>query len=112
MTSDYPNFEPGSITHHLSDLGWQSLKKCKKANTLININKALPALPLQHLSTPTPKTRHMYSTYFILPFSCTNVLKDSCISRAITAWNGLSQSVVDLSDNANAFEAEIKKFEF
>ena len=98
VTSDYYNFEPGSITHHPSDLGWQSLKKRREANTLIYYSpyQLFPCniCPRLHVKLGTCTL----STSVILPFS--------------HYWNGLSQPSVDLSDNANAFVGKSKKFKF
>ena len=60
----------------------------------------------------TLKSQHLHFNYFSLPISRTNVLKYSFIPHAITAWNSLSQSIIDLRDSANAFKPEIKKFKF
>lgn len=115
VTSDYYNFEPGTMTQHLSDLGWKSLRSRRATDTLVLFNRgrlSLSSLPLQHLSAPARQSRHMHSKHLTQPFSRTNVLKYSFIPRALAAWNTLPQSIIDLSDNVNAFEAMLRKCDF
>ena len=103
------------MTQHLSDLGWKSLRSRRATDTLVLFNRgrlSLSSLPLQHLSTPARQSRHMHSKHLTQPFSRTNVLKYSFISRALAAWNTLPHSITDLSDNVNAFGTILRKCDF
>ena len=102
VTSDYYNFEPGT------------LKQRRTASTLIYFNQvlhSLSALSIDNLPAPTRKTRHMHTKHLMVHFARTNAFKFSFVSRANVAWNSLPQFLIDISDNANAFEDEVKKFQ-
>ena len=118
VTLDYHNFEPGTMTH-LSDLEWKSMKSRKATDTLALFNQdhlSLSSLPLQHFSVPArqPTCRHMHSKHLTLHvlFSRTNMPKYSFIPWALAVWNTLPQSIKDISDNVNTFEAMLRKCYF
>ena len=67
VTSDYQNYELGSVTTLLKDLGWKSLKIRRKVDRLCLLKKGLDnkaILPLDELSKPRRKTRHMHNRYY------------------------------------------------
>ena len=58
VTSDYQNYELGSVTKLLKDLGWKLLKSRRKVDRLCLIKKGLnnnAILPLDELSKPGRK---------------------------------------------------------
>jgi hypothetical protein len=110
VTSDFYNFEPGTVTNHLIDLGWQPLKKRRSMNSLILFNQGLnglSSLPLELLTKPTRYSRHMHSEHFNIPYAKTDVYKFSFIPRVVRLWNKLPQSIIDKRHNLDAFKYEI-----
>ena len=66
VISDYQNYELGSVTRLLKDLGWKSLKNRREVDSLCLLKKGLgnnAILPLDELSKPARKTRHMHNRY-------------------------------------------------
>ena len=64
VTSDYQNYELGSVTTFLRDLGWTSPKNRREVDRLCLLKKGLDnnaILPLDELSKPARKTRHMHN---------------------------------------------------
>ena len=64
VTSDYQNYELGSVTTLLKDLGWKSLKNRREVDRLCPLKKGLDnnaILPLDELSKLARKTRHMHN---------------------------------------------------
>ena len=103
-----------TITKHLATLGWQALKQCRTASTLIYFNQSLhslSALPIDNLTAPTRKARHVHTKHLMVPFARTNVFKFSFVPRAMVAWNSQPQALIDICYDAKAFEDEIKKFQ-
>ena len=45
----------------------------------------------------------MHTKHLMVPFARTNVFKFSFVSRATVAWNSLQQTLIDISEIANAF---------
>ena len=69
VTSDYHNYELGSGSKLLEDLGWKSLKNKRKVDRLCILKKELDknaTLPLDDLLKPVKRTRHMHNTQQIL----------------------------------------------
>ena len=68
VTSDYQNYELGSVTKLLKDLGWNLPKSRREVDRLCLLKKGLDnnaILPLDELSKPARKTRHMHNRYYI-----------------------------------------------
>ena len=101
VMSDYRNYEPGSVTNLLNQLGWHSLQKRREIDRLCLFKKGLDnatPLPLDSLVRPSRKTRHMHKEYFIPPYTRTNIFKFSFIPRTIINWNALPQQAVATAD--------------
>ena len=80
VTSDYPNYELGSVTTPLKDLGWKSLKKRREVDRLSLLKKGPDnnaILPLDELSKLARKTRHMHNRYYTTIYARTNIFKFS-----------------------------------
>ena len=78
VTSNYQNYELGSITTLLKDLGWKSLKNRREVERLCPLKKGLDnnaLLPLNELSKPARKTRHMHNKYYTTIYARTNKFK-------------------------------------
>ena len=106
MTSDYQNYEFGSVTKLLKDLGWKSLKSRREVDRLCLLKKGLDnnaILPLDELSKPARKTRHMHNRYYITIYGLyarTNIFKFSFVPRTIRDRNNLPHNVVEIADDA------------
>ena len=78
VTSNYQNYELGSITTLLKDLGWKSLKNRREVERLCPLKKGLDnnaLLPLNELSKPARKTRHMHNKHYTTIYARTNKFK-------------------------------------
>ena len=102
-TSDYQNYELGSVTKLLEELGWKSLKNRRKVDRLCLLKKGLDknvTLPLDDLSKPVKRTRHMHNSYYITIYARTNIFKFSFVPRTVKDWNSLPRSVVEIVEDA------------
>ena len=89
VTSYYQNYELGSVTKLLEELGWKSLKNRRKVDRLCLLKKALDknaTLPLDDLSKPVKRTRHMHNSYYITIYARTNIFKFSFVPRTVKWW--------------------------
>ena len=103
VTSDYQNYDPGSVTTLLKDLGWMSLKNRREVDRLCIFKKGLDnnaILPLDEVSKPTRKTRHMHNRHYTPIYARTNIFKFSFVPRTIRDWNNLPHNVVEIADDA------------
>ena len=103
VTSDYQNYELGSVTTLLKDLGWKSLKIRREVDRLCLLKKGLDnnaIMPLDELSMPVRKTRHMHYGYYSMICARTNIFKLSFVPRTIRDWNNLPHNVVEIADDA------------
>ena len=103
VTSDYQNYELGSVTKLLKDLGWKSLKSRREVDRLCLLKKGLDnnaILPLDELSKPARKTRHMQNRYYTTSYARTNIFKFSFVPSTIRDWNNLPHNVVEIADDA------------
>lgn len=57
-------------------------------------------LPLNELSKPARKTRHMHNIYYSTIYARTNIFKFSFMPRTIRDWNNLQHNVVEIADDA------------
>ena len=58
-------------------------------------------LPLDDLSKPVKRTRHMHNNnYYITNYPCTNILKFSFVPRTVKDWNSLPRSAVEIVEDA------------
>ena len=103
VTSDYQNYELGSVTKLLKDLGWKSLKSRREVDRLCLLKKGLDnnaILPLDDLSKPARKTRHLHNRYYTTIYARTNIFKFSFVPRTIRDWNNLPHNGVEIADDA------------
>ena len=81
VTSDYQNYDHGSVTTLLKDLGWKCLKNRREVDRLCLLKKVKKGLdnnailPLDELSKPARETRHMHNRYYTTIYARTNILK-------------------------------------
>ena len=103
VTSVYQNYELGSATKLLKDLGWKSLKSRREVDRLCLLKKGLDnnaILSLDELSKPARKTRHMHNRYYTTSYARTNIFKFSFVPSTIRDWNNLPHNVVEIADDA------------
>ena len=81
VTSDYQNYELGSVTTLLKDLGCKSLKNRREVDRLCPLKKGLDnneILSLDELSKPARKTTHMHKRYYTTIYVRTNIQIQFC----------------------------------
>ncbi|CAH3144832.1 unnamed protein product [Porites evermanni] len=103
VTSDYQNYDHGSVATLLKDLGWKSLKNRREVDRLCLLKKGLDnnaILPLDELSKPARETRHMHNRYYTTIYARTNIFKFSFVPRTIRDWNNLPHIVVEIAHDA------------
>ena len=105
VRSDYQNYDPGSVTTLLKDLGWMSPKNRRQVARLCLFKKGLynnAFLPLDELSKPTRKTRHMHNRHYTTVYAHKNIFKFSFVPRTIRDWNNLAHNynVIEIADDA------------
>ena len=86
VTSDYQNYELGRATTHLKDLDWKSLKNRREVDRLCLLKKGLDnnaILPLDELSKPARKARHMHNRYYTTIYARNNIFKFSFVPGTI-----------------------------
>jgi len=97
ITSNYRDYEPGSMTKILKELELQPLKERRKQNRLILLCKGLNSranLPLDQLHRPIRFTKNMHNEHFNRISTRTNVLKFSFIPNTICDWNSLPPDLI------------------
>ena len=102
VTSDYQNYELGSVTKLLEELGWKSLKNRRKVNRLCLLKKGLDKNATQlldDLSKPVKRTRHMHNSYYITINARTNIFKFSFVPRTVKDWDSLPRSAVEIVED-------------
>ena len=103
VTSDYQNYELGSVTKLLEELGWKSLMNRRKVERLCLLKKGLDkntTLPLDDLSKLVTRSRHMHNSYYITIYARTNIFKFSFVPRTVKDWNSLPHSAVEIVEDA------------
>ena len=102
VTGNY-NYETGSMTGILGQLKWEFLKKRRKDNRLILLDKALKGKASVLTDDLIPKTRHcrnQHSMAFQTPIANTDIYKGSFFPRTIRDWNALPDSLISSAEDA------------
>ena len=97
ITSNYRDYEPGSMTKRLKDLDLQPLKERRKQHRLILLCKGLNSranLPLDQLCRPIRYTKNMHNEHFNRILARTDVLKFSFIPNTICDWDSLPPDLI------------------
>ena len=84
VTSDYQNYELGNVTTLLKDLGWKLLKIRREVDRLCLLKKGLDnnaILPLDELSKPVRKIRHIHNRYYSTIYARFNLARDNKFFR-------------------------------
>ena len=104
-TGNY-SYETGSMTGILGPLKWESLKKRRKDNRLILLNKGLKdkaSVPKDDLMIPkTRSARNLHSMAFQTPIAIIDVYKGSFsfFPQTIRDWNALPDSLISSAEGA------------
>ena len=96
MTGNY-NYETGSMSGILGQLKSESLKKRRKDNRLILLNKGLKgkaSVPTDDRIPKTRRCRNQHSMAFQTPIANTDVYKGSFSPQTIRDWNALPDSLI------------------
>ena len=102
VTGNY-KYETRSMTGILGQLKWESLKKWRKDNKLILLNKGLKgkaSVPKDDLIPKTRCCRNQHSMAFQTPIANTDVYKGSFFPQTIRDWNALPDSLFSSADDA------------
>ena len=95
MTGNY-NFETGSLTCILDQLGWESLHKRCKGSKLILLFKGLKgraSIPCDDLQSPNRCSRNHNPMAFQVSSARTDIYKYSFFPGTIRDWNALLASI-------------------
>ena len=84
------NFETGSMTSILEQLGWESLHKRRKGSKLILLFKGLKgsaSIPCNGLQPPNRSSKNQHPMAFQVPYARTDIYKYSFFPDTIRDWN-------------------------
>ena len=101
VTRNY-NFETGSMTGILEQLGWESLHKRRKGSKLILLFKGLrgrASIPCD-LQPPNRHSRNQHSMSFPVPYARTDIYKYSFFPDTIRDWNALPASIISSAESS------------
>ena len=100
VTGNY-NFETGSMTSILEQLGWESLHKRCKGTKLILLFKGLKgraSIPCDDLQPPNKCSRNQHPMAFQVPYTRTDIYKYSFFPDTIRDWNALPAAVISSAE--------------
>lgn len=109
VTSNY-NYETGSMTNITNSLNWKTLQQRRIENKLVLLYKGLKGkakIRTNDLQGTTARGTNQKEMTFNVPYTRTDIYKNSFIPRTIRVWNKLSQATIQKSENA---VDEVKKF--
>ena len=102
VTGNY-NFETGSMTSILEQLGWESLHKRRKGSKLILLFKGLKGRASIHcddLQPPSRRSRNQHPMAFQVPYDRTDIYKYSSFPDTVRDWNALPTSIISSAENS------------
>ena len=85
IVTGYYNFETGSMTSILEQLGWESLHKRHKGNKT-------------HIAIPLSRNRHPMT--FQVPYARTDIYKYSFFQDIVRDWNTLPASIISSAESS------------
>ena len=97
------NFDTGSMTSILEQLGWESLHKSCKGSKLILLFKGLKgraSIPCDDLQPPNRHSRNQHPVAFQVPYARTDISKYSFFPDTIRDWNALLTSVISSAESS------------
>ena len=102
MTGNY-NFETGSMTSILEQLGWESLHKRRKSRKLILLFKGLKgraSIPCDDLQPPNRRVRNQHPMAFQAPYARTDIYKYSFFPDTIRDWGALPAYIISSAESS------------
>ena len=102
VTGNY-NFETGSMTCILEQLGWGSLHKRCKGSKLILLFKGLKgkaSIPCDDLQPPNRRSRNQHRMAFQVSYARTDIYKYSFFSDSIRNWNALPAAIISFAESS------------
>ena len=100
MTGNY-NFETGSMTSILEQLGWESLYKRRKGSKLIFKGlKGRASIPCDDLQPPNRRSRNQHPMAFQVPYARTDIYKYSFFLDTIRDWNALPAAIISFAESS------------
>ena len=102
MTGNY-NFETGSMTSILEQLGRESLHKRRKGSKLILLFKGLKgraSIPCDDLQPLNRRSRNQHPMAFQVPYARTDIYKYSLFPDTIRDWNALPASIISSAESS------------
>ena len=104
MTRNY-NFETGSMTSILEQLGWESLHKRHKGSKLILLFKGLKgraSIPCDDLQRPNRCSRNQHPMAFqvLHVYARTDIYKYSFFPDTIRAWNAHPAAIISSAESS------------
>ena len=109
VTGNY-NFETGSMTNILEQLGWESLHKRRKGSKLILLFKGLKgraSIPCNDHQPPNRWGRNQHPMAFQVPYARTDIYKYSFFPDTVRDWNALPASIIY---SAESSEVPVARF--
>ena len=109
MAGNY-NFETGSMTSILEQLGWESLHEKRKGSKLVLLFKGLKgraSIPSNDLQPPNRRSRNQHPMAFQVSYSRTDIHKYSFFPDTIRDWNALPESIIS---SAECSEDPVSRF--
>ena len=104
ITSNYTDYEPGSMTAILKQLELPSLKERRKQSRLILLHKGIhnhANIPTEHLKSPSRRTKNMHQHHFLRIPANTDSLKFSFLPNTIKDWNSLPPDLFNKVDGSS-----------
>ena len=102
VTGNY-NFETGSMTSILEQLGWESLHKRRKGSSLILLFKGLKgraSIPCDDLQPPNRRSRNQHPMAFQVSYARTDIYKYSFFPDTIRDWNALPAAIISSAESS------------
>ena len=102
VTGNY-NFETGSMTSILEQLGWKSLRKRHKGSKLILLFKGLKgraSTPCNDLQPPNRRSRNQHPMAFEVPYMRADIYRYSFFPDTIWDWNALPASIISSAESS------------
>ena len=102
VTRNY-NFETGSMTSILEQLGWESLHKRRKGSQHILLFKDLKgraSIPCDDLQPSNRRSRNRHPMAFQVPYARTDIYKYSFFPDTVRDWNALPASIISSAESS------------
>ena len=106
------NYNFGSMTSILEQLGWESLHKRRKGNKLILLFKGLKgraSIPCDNLQPPNRRSRNQHPMAFQVPYARTDIYKYSFFPGTIRDWNAHPAAIISSAESSEALSLDLSR---